>query len=681
MPLAHSSLARGTSRFPLSPLSPSSRPFASLSSSLLSSPSPPPSPSSSPSSLSSESWDGRLASLLQLAEAEEVVRRGKAVVALARGAKQGRRNPLAAAFPFSVDRLVSSDAPDNPTEEGDARLEALLAALTEEQKTKTRAEKLKLLVALARVRPQVLAELPSSEVLLRSLVSDLLGSGTALSEARSEDDDATAKEVLVVLGCVRRLMNLPPFASPTDPTYLRCCRLLREGRLALLSSSDLTKLLFLLARPFAPSRTSGASVTSEAEGEDGAEIASQEAAEEDAEALRRQLIVMALNVFSDRLEGASGAPPTLDDVASLLRAAALAGTHADVLRRVFACLSAVAAPSAEGEASTSLSAGASRRGKAPVARKRRGQSEKTRETLQVTPQQAIHLLHIMTTARLYSPEAIDALLSNFLGGADESAGVHTAEGPYLDAAGDVSALASLASPASLEPSRGALLNGRGASPAERILSFASRSEGGSKKGWSVRTLGTRSESLRLLKVVELTLRLDLPHTFSQLSPAALRVLGEIRDTPFVDPTLVTDSVLSYQLANFLRKHRFPCERSMEGPYALRLTDTERRLVVVPIDEGDEDPSLVYRHLASSLEGCGHGQDEGVRGEEQRERGRARDEAKPTSLLDTLRPETKARLAHLKELGCGQIAKAKFVRSLLHRNGLIDLAPPSVAASP
>ncbi|KEP61716.1 UNVERIFIED_CONTAM: hypothetical protein HHA_267775 [Hammondia hammondi] len=657
----------------LSPLS--ARRFASLSFSSLASPSV----SSLSDSLSEESWEGRLLALRRLAEAEEGVRKGKAVVDLARGAQRGRRKSSSSALPFSVDALDSTDSRLlADSQSAGARLEAFLAALGEEHKLKSREEKLRLLVALARVRPQVLAEAPASAALLHSLVSDLLGGSGETQEDSQAEADVTAKEVLVVLGCVRRLMNLPPFASPTDRSYLRCCRLLREGRLASLSSSDLTKLLSLLARPF---ESANASFTKEEASGGGAASEAREEAEEDkeaedAEAMRRQLIVMTLNVFSDRLEGVSGSPPTLDDVASLLRAAALAGTHADVLRRVFACICAAAAP--EGEAS-SLSPQMSRQGnRLPARRQRRSQKERTRDTppQKVTPPQAVHLLHIMTTARLYSPEAIDALLSRF--DVDESA------------PGVLTPADSASSPLSLLPIDGAPLNG-GASPVETILNaFVAKGETG-KKGWGVRTLGTRSELLRLLKIVELTLRLDLPHTCSQLSPPALRVLGVIRDTPFVDPTLMTDNVLSYQLAHFLRKHRFPCERSMEGPYALRLADIERRLVVLPVDATDEDPSRVCRHAAAALrDGSGEeAGDDGLQGKQRK----AGEEA-TKSLLDALRPETKARLTHLKELGWrvlvvhhrdwtalnSPLAKAKFVRSLLQRHGLIDLAPSGTGAS-
>ncbi|KFH01659.1 hypothetical protein TGVAND_267775 [Toxoplasma gondii VAND] len=663
----------------LSPLN--ARRFASLSSSLssLSSSVSSPSASSFSDALSEESWEGRLLALRRLAEAEEGVRRGKAVVEFARGAQRGRRKSSSSALPFSVDAFASPDSSLADSESAGARLAAFLAALGEEQKLKSREEKLRLLVALARVRPQVLAEAPASAALLRSLVCDLLGGSGETQEESWAEADVTAKEVLVVLGCVRRLMNLPPFASPADRSYLRCCRLLREGRLASLSSSDLTKLLSLLAHPF---QFANSSFTDEETSGGGAASRAREDAEEedkeaeDAEALRRQLIVMALNVFSDRLEGASGSPPTLDDVASLLRAAALAGTHADVLRRVFACICAAAAP--EGEAS-SLSPQASRQGnRLPAPRQRRSQKEKTQNTAtqKVTPPQAVHLLHIMTTARLYSPEAIDALLSRF--DVDESA-------PDALTSADAAP-----SPLSLLPIDGAPLNG-GASPVvETILNaFVAKGEAG-KKGWGVRTLGTRSELLRLLKIVELTLRLDLPHTCSQLSPPALRVLGVIRDTPFVDPKLMTDNVLSYQLAHFLRKHRFPCERSMEGPYALRLADIERRLVVLPVDATDEDPSRMCRHAASALDRSGEGAgDDGLQGEQRI----AREEA-TKNLLDALRPETKARLTHLKELGWrvlvvhyrdwtainSPLSKAKFVRSLLQRHGLIDLAPSGTGAS-
>ncbi|PFH33351.1 hypothetical protein BESB_085500 [Besnoitia besnoiti] len=637
----------------------------------------------------SHSWEARLAALQESAEAAHAARRGKAVVELTQRGRVGRRSQ-ASAFPLALNRLVfahtqkaggdggrgASEPQAGNVESGDRKdLEALLSGLKEDLHSQPRAEQLKLLVALAKTRPQVLAAAKSSEDLLRALVDGLLlpGAGEG-GRASLEGQEVSAKDVLIVLGCVRRLLHIPPFASPQDRSYLRCCQLLRQGRVAFLSSSDLANLLLLLAKPapapaaalVAPeseARTTSPPSDSESEEDEAADE------EEDAENLRRHLIVMAINIFSDRLEGAAGSPPTLDDVAVLLRASALAGTHADVLRRVFSFLTSAAASSSPDAASVASSA----RG---AARKRRGvKGEKAPHSValgEVTPQQAIGLLHIMTSARLYSLGAIDALLSRFAGAQKTGEG-DEAPAPLPPPLPLASAALSAAA-----------AQGGGASAAEQLLRLSSAGcSGGTKKEWNLRSLGTRSEALRLLKVVELTLRLDLPHTFAQLSPSALRVLATIRDTPFVDPTLVTDNVLSYQLAHFLRKHRFPCERSMEGPYALRLADLERRLVVVPLDAADEEPASVYRQPAASEKPNGEAEGEGPE--------EAPREASSAGVV--LRAETKARLAHLNELGWrvlvvhhrdwnllnSQMAKARFVRNLLQKNGLIDLAPARVAA--
>lgn len=88
--------------------------------------------------------------------------------------------------------------------------------------------------------------------------------------------------------------------------------------------------------------------------------------------------------------------------------------------------------------------------------------------------------------------------------------------------------------------------------------------------------------LRMLKMIELLLRVDFLHTQEQLPKDVAEYLSVVRSLRYYDPEIRRDTALSYQLAFFLRKHGFPAKRHMLGPYALKVCDPEARLSVEPL---------------------------------------------------------------------------------------------------
>lgn len=93
-----------------------------------------------------------------------------------------------------------------------------------------------------------------------------------------------------------------------------------------------------------------------------------------------------------------------------------------------------------------------------------------------------------------------------------------------------------------------------------------------------------SQELRLLKAIEMLIRVDFLYTQEQLPPEVTEYLALIRDLRFYDRELRRDTTLSYQLAFFLRKHGFPAKRKMLGPYALKVCDPEERINFEPVEE-------------------------------------------------------------------------------------------------
>ena len=93
-----------------------------------------------------------------------------------------------------------------------------------------------------------------------------------------------------------------------------------------------------------------------------------------------------------------------------------------------------------------------------------------------------------------------------------------------------------------------------------------------------------SLELRLLKAIEMLIRVDFLYTQEQLPPEVTEYLGLVRDLRFYDRELRRDTLLSYQLAFFLRKHGFPAKRKMLGPYALKVCDPEERINFEPVEE-------------------------------------------------------------------------------------------------
>lgn len=112
-----------------------------------------------------------------------------------------------------------------------------------------------------------------------------------------------------------------------------------------------------------------------------------------------------------------------------------------------------------------------------------------------------------------------------------------------------------------------------------------------------------AHELRLLKTIEMLVRLDYLHTQEQLPRDVSEYLSVVRDLRFYDRDIRRDTALSYQLAYFLRKHGFPSKRHMLGPYALKVCDPEERINFEPVEErqyrpgmAEEPPARKKRHL-------------------------------------------------------------------------------------
>jgi len=112
-----------------------------------------------------------------------------------------------------------------------------------------------------------------------------------------------------------------------------------------------------------------------------------------------------------------------------------------------------------------------------------------------------------------------------------------------------------------------------------------------------------AQELRLLKMIEMLIRLDYLHTQEQLPPDVTEYLSVIRDLRYYDRELRRDTALSYQLSFFLRKHGFPSKRHMLGPYPLKVCDPEERINFEPVEDREfrggmpEDPfARKRRHL-------------------------------------------------------------------------------------
>jgi len=95
-----------------------------------------------------------------------------------------------------------------------------------------------------------------------------------------------------------------------------------------------------------------------------------------------------------------------------------------------------------------------------------------------------------------------------------------------------------------------------------------------------------SVELRLLKMVEMLLRVDFLTTQEQLPREVVEYLSVVRNLRYYDQALRRDTPLSYQLAFFLRKHGFPCKRHMVGPYALKVCDPKERVNFEPVEVRD-----------------------------------------------------------------------------------------------
>eukprot|EP00930_Biecheleria_cincta_P005522 TRINITY_DN106455_c0_g1_i1.p1 TRINITY_DN106455_c0_g1~~TRINITY_DN106455_c0_g1_i1.p1 ORF type:complete len:404 (-),score=75.25 TRINITY_DN106455_c0_g1_i1:4-1215(-) len=112
-----------------------------------------------------------------------------------------------------------------------------------------------------------------------------------------------------------------------------------------------------------------------------------------------------------------------------------------------------------------------------------------------------------------------------------------------------------------------------------------------------------SQELRLLKTIEILIRLDYLHTQEQMTPDVLEYLSVIRDLRYYDRELRRETALSYQMAYFLRKHGFPAKRKMLGPYVLKVCDPDERINFEPVEERnwrfglvEEPPARKKRHL-------------------------------------------------------------------------------------
>merc|ERR1712050_155730 len=101
-----------------------------------------------------------------------------------------------------------------------------------------------------------------------------------------------------------------------------------------------------------------------------------------------------------------------------------------------------------------------------------------------------------------------------------------------------------------------------------------------------------AKELRLLKMIEMLLRVDFLATQEKLPSEVSEYLSVVRSLRYYDRELRRDTPLSYQLAYFLRKHNFPSKRHMLGPYTLKVCDPEERINFEPIED---------RHFGSTMQ--------------------------------------------------------------------------------
>lgn len=109
-----------------------------------------------------------------------------------------------------------------------------------------------------------------------------------------------------------------------------------------------------------------------------------------------------------------------------------------------------------------------------------------------------------------------------------------------------------------------------------------------------------AQELRLLKTIEILIRLDFLHTQERLPPELTEYLSVVRDLRFYDRELRRDTLLSYQLAFFLRKHGFPAKRQMLGPYPLKVCDPEERINFEPVEDREFRGSMPETPLARKI---------------------------------------------------------------------------------
>jgi len=105
------------------------------------------------------------------------------------------------------------------------------------------------------------------------------------------------------------------------------------------------------------------------------------------------------------------------------------------------------------------------------------------------------------------------------------------------------------------------------------------------------TVADDAIELRLLKMIEILIRLDYLHTQEQLPRDVSEYLSVVRDLRYYDRAIRRDTALSYQLGFFLRKHGFPSKRHMLGPYALKVCDPEERINFEPAEEREFRPGM------------------------------------------------------------------------------------------
>jgi len=112
-----------------------------------------------------------------------------------------------------------------------------------------------------------------------------------------------------------------------------------------------------------------------------------------------------------------------------------------------------------------------------------------------------------------------------------------------------------------------------------------------------------SQELRLLKMIEMLLRVDFLATQEKLPREVSEYLSVVRSLRYYDRDLRRDTPLTYQLAFFLRKHKVPVKRKMLGPYALKVCDPEERINFEAVAERswrpgirEEPPARKRRHL-------------------------------------------------------------------------------------